>query len=287
MKKILVALLVFIPLLLIAGCSDDNEKVVYGGEIPAIPSSVWTVTHDQAVEVFWSANRDDGLTDGYGVYRFVRALEDYDEYELIATIDADRNDDVVSYRDQGLQNGHTYYYAVNAHNGNGESELSYELGEDTPRHDGDASVYDYVTKPETAGFDFSRFGTTDWEDPDSDIFFEYDAGWDLFYVNVAGRDYEYVDIQDYGYVDDIYQVNWGQPGDGWSTTGWLPLTVGHAYLVWTADDHYAAFRVNSVNGGTGRVGITWSYQTAESNPELKRRALERPQHAENYGRREG
>jgi hypothetical protein len=288
MRKTIFALLLAAVVVGVTGCDDNgNDVIYYGGEIPMVPTGVYTVTRNESIQIVWQANHDGAEPVGYGVYRRVRVLEEVEEYELIATVPTYHYDDTLSYKDNGRQNGHTYYYAVNAYNEFGESELSYEYLFDTPRPDGSASVFDYNTRPETAGFDFSAFRPVDWEDPQADVFFEYDPDWDVFYVNVAGNDYESVWLQDYGYTRDIFDVNWGDPGGGWCKTGWLPLTLEHAYVVWTADNHFAAFRVNSLNSSTGRISIAWSYQTDPGNPELKLRPPEGSQHAENYGRREG
>jgi hypothetical protein len=285
-KKILISILVLALAALIAGCENHGDRIFYGGDPPNVPSGVYSVTHDTWVQIVWDSNVDGSMPAGYGVYRLRAMYDDYDEYELIATVFAKENYDTLSYEDTGLRNGETYYYAVNAYNEFGESELSYEYIFDTPRPQGSASVYDYQTTPEAAGFDFSRYRAVDWEDAQADIFFEYSPDWNIFYVNVGGDDYENVLIQDYGYTDDITDVNWGEPGGGWSDAGWLPLTGGHSYVVRTADYHYAAFRVNSMNSSTKRIGISWSYQTAVDNPELKRSSSEQPLHAANYGRRE-
>lgn len=283
MYRIAVFLMLLMPLLILSGCDDDD--IVNCGAIPAIPAGVYSVTHSGYVEIRWQENRDNGLTDGYGVYYYTGDVGNLKEFELMTTVDANPNNIEAVYFDYDVSNGSTYEYAVNAYNGYGESELSYEDVFDTPRPQGDAEVFDYLTAPNLAGFDFSRFRSVNWEDAQADVFFEYDPSWELFYVNVAGINYLNVKIQDYGYTDDITDVNWGEPGGGWSDAGWLPLTIGHAYVVRTADNHYAAFRVRNQSLSARRVEITWSYQLQADNPELKP-AVWPPEHAENYGRRE-
>ncbi len=287
MYKIAVFLMLLIPLLFLSGCEDDD--IVNYGAIPAVPSGVLSVTHDGYIEIRWNENRDDGLTEGYGVYYYTGDVGGYEEYELMETIGANSSNYEGVYIDHDVDNGFSYKYAVNAYNAYGESELSYEDVHDTPRPEGTATVYDNVTRPREAGFDFSRFRPVDWENPRADVFFDYDPGWDVFYVNAAGEDYELVYLADYGHVNEITDIDSAYYWDdnrGWSDVGWLPLVEGHGYLVWTADYHYAAFRVNSARSETGRIGITWSYQLQEDNPELKPVVPTRPEHAENYGRRE-
>ena len=83
-------------------------------------------------------------------------------------------------------------------------------------------------------------------------------------VATERSDSEYTDIQDAGYIG-LEDVDWA-PEEGWALTGEVPLIEGHSYVVWTWDDHYAAFRVASIS--PERVLVEWAYQTDEGNPEL-------------------
>ncbi len=278
----------------IVGCEGD--RIVRGhdgsnyyysdGIAPDVPTGVQSITHDGFIEIVWQENNDAGLTEGYGVYRYVGTVNNLDQYELIGTVLSVSDAAEAAFRDHDVRNGDTYWYAVNAYNQYGESDLSYEDIFDTPRPDGNATVYDYGTRPTRAGYDFSEFAVVDWDDDMADIYFEYDPSWQLFYVNAAGKHRDLVFLQDYGFVSDIFKVNWGDPGGEWTESGWLPLAVGHAYIVWTADDHYAAFRVNSADTGTKKITITWSYQTDPGNPELKAHIMQSAQSTGNVDRRE-
>jgi hypothetical protein len=53
------------------------------------------------------------------------------------------------------------------------------------------------------------------------------------------------DIQDAGYASSLDAVDFA-PNAGWSPTGSVELIVGHCYVVWTRDDHYAKFRVTEI-----------------------------------------
>ena len=75
------------------------------------------------------------------------------------------------------------------------------------------------------------------------------------------------DIQDMGPTGGILDITTA-PASGWSTTHDVQLTVGHTYVVWTWDDHYAKFRVTSLS--SGRVVFDWAYQLQKANPLLKR-----------------
>ncbi|MCK4858378.1 MAG: hypothetical protein KAT58_10445 [candidate division Zixibacteria bacterium] len=282
MKKILILLLLMAAVALLTGC--DERTVYVCDAIPDPPVGIYSITHDGCIEVVWQANNDAGLTESYGVYRFTGYVGNLEEYELIGTVGVVSGAVTEHFDDYNVINGETYWYAVNAYNGFGESDLSYESAFDTPRPQGNASLRDYLTYPAQAGFDFSsHHKVVNWESAAADIFFEYDANLDAFFFYAADWD---VDIQDFGYTDNITDVNWGDPGSGWSAVGWIQLSLNHAYLVWTADDHYAAFRVNSLNPGSKRVDVTWAYQTDPGNPELAPRRHDGPQRAENYGRRE-
>lgn len=284
MNRIVLIALILAVVPLMVGCEEDNNILVPDNPIPQAPVGVFSVTGDEYVDVYWQANND-GITEGYGVYRYVGQVGELDEYVLIGTVDAISGIDIQTFRDHDLDNGSTYWYSVNAYNGFGESELSYEDAQDTPRPQGNKTLRDFHVFPEDAGFDFSAARVRDWEDDRTDVFFEYDPDLEEFFF-FAGNDG--VDIQDWGYIEDIHGIGWGDPGDGegWSRVGWMELVEGHGYIVWTADDHFAGFRVNTLNDGSLSIQITWSYQTDQGNPELKLVVIERPEHDENYGKRE-
>lgn len=292
MKKIAVSVLISIATALIIGC-EETKVVDVVGDIPAVPTGVTSITRDEQVAVSWRANNDNGLTEGYGVYQLTRVVDGIGEYELLERVGAGQylqNDgsDIryYQYLDDHLSNGTTYYYAVNAYNSYGESELSQVDAMDTPRPEGTATLRDFHRYPNSAGFDFSRFQTVRFDNSDADIYFEYDTTLNAFFFFAANSD---VDIQSYGYTGSLTDVGWGNPGDttSWSQVGWMELVLHHSYIVWTADNHYATFRVDSFDYHNHFISISWAYQTETGNPELKRRPIARPPHAANYGRREG
>ncbi len=75
------------------------------------------------------------------------------------------------------------------------------------------------------------------------------------------------DIQDMGATESILDIG-AAPSDGWSPTHDVQLRVGHTYVVWTWDDHFAKFRVHSLS--QSRVVFDWAYQTKPSTKLLKR-----------------
>lgn len=292
MKRILITCVIILgAMMFVAGCEED--KVVRPvGEVPAVPTGVSSFTGDHQVEIYWRGNNDNGLTEGYGVYRYTGTVGELDQYERIGRVGAGDHWDIAgdedvywySFVDAGLTNGNTYYYAVNAYNKYGESNLSKIDAMDTPRPNGIANFRLFDESPERLGFDFSNHRTVAWDSDNADIFVEFDSDLQQYFVDVAnGETY----LQDYGYIDDLSAIGWGEPGGGWSELGWSELLIGHGYLVYTADGHYAAIWISDINYQDGVVYTEWAYQTAPDNPELKRGLITRPQHDANYGKRKG
>ena len=120
---------------------------------------------------------------------------------------------------------------------------------------------DYRRAPMSAGYDFSTYTVNAYDDKYADMYFENYNG--DFYMDVRTD----TDIQDVGYTNSLLDVRTAPLG-GWSPTHDVRLYVGHTYVVWTWDDHYAKFRVTNVS--PGRVVFDWAYQLQVSNPMLKR-----------------
>jgi hypothetical protein len=130
-----------------------------------------------------------------------------------------------------------------------------------------------VTNPALGGWDFSAGVVRPWDDPGTDIYYGASGGTLLMYGRDAGG--LLTDIQDAGYATTLDAVDFA-PDDGWSPTGTAELIVGHCYVVWTRDDHYAKFRVTRLiaqPSGPPRVEFDWAYQVATGNPELKARPV--------------
>jgi len=255
--------------LLIAGCEDETTKYIeVPVEIdvdPAVPQGVYSITGDGIVYIYWLPVQDDDL-DYYRVWW----SPDDDEYTFMA------NTTDEFYFDSDVDNGETYFYAVSAVDlaGN-ESELSYETVFDTPRPEGLVMLTDFFDVEETSGFDFSTAQRVPYNFSTADIYLEYDAGLGTFFINVGD---EYTDIQDMGYTYDFDDIGYS-PDDGWSAVGWSEVILGHTYIIWTEDDHFAKIRVLAVNG-ISSVEFQWAYQTSSSD--LGRPELARPQHDEDY-----
>lgn len=243
-------------LVTIWACDDDHHY--YDNTPPEPPTNIKTITGDNRVDIYWDANRERDLA-GYNVYYSFS----YDgRYELIGYTEE------TYFIDWDAQNGDTYYYAVTAYDFDGnESELSFDVVYDTPRPEGfNQAVFDYLEFPQTAGYDFDNYLVTPFNDQKTDFFFENYEG--TFYLNV----WDDTDIQDAGQTSDIYDVDMAP------TNGWVPLIegdnvkyveaeVGHTYVVWTWDNHFAKVRISQITNE--RMVFDWAYQLVEGERQLK------------------
>ena len=64
-------------------------------------------------------------------------------------------------------------------------------------------------------------------------------------------------------VDDIPFA----PTSGWSPTKDAVATVGHTYVIWTWDNHFAKIRISQITNE--RVVFDWAYQLVEGERQLK------------------
>jgi hypothetical protein len=234
------------------GCHE--QTVEPDTEAPAVPRGVESITGDRQVVISWYPNAEYDLS-GYHVYR---GLAERGDYFRIGTT---RNN---SFVDRDVINGRTYYYAVAAHDDYGnESELSYDLVHDTPRPAGyGIRLFDFRTLPQASAYSFGEYRVQDYRAATSDIFFEYHAQSGGLFIDIANVD---TDIQDFGYTESLDEVNYA-PEYGWSPLGYVECIVGHSYVIWTADNHYAKVRITAVSPNF--VEFDWAYQIAPGNPEL-------------------
>jgi len=184
--------------------------------------------------------------------------------------------------DTDVQNGVTYFYAVDAFDfGGNESALSYEAAFDTPRPAGTGvTVWARLNQPSESGIDFSDWNSkanfvAAWDASDTDVYFQT-IGPVLYAKGTLINNY-WNDIQDLGWTATMDDVSWA-PADGWSVSpNGVELIAGHTYVVWTHDSYFAKFRVTTLIFAQGApVGaiLDWAYQIDQSNPEL--RMLVRP-----------
>ncbi len=264
MKTVFVTIAALIAGLMIAGCDNNDcptctDQIVYVGEdvAPPVPQGVYSITRNQAVLLYWLPIDDvNGDFASYVVYR--SDFPDTGYWEIGRTTSE-------YFIDDSVYNGETYYYAVSSVDVDGHlSDLSYEYVFDTPRPQGtNRTLIDYNAEPQSAGYDFSNNAIVDYLSPNCDIYLEYYPGDDVYYFNVGNVN---TDIQDMGYTVDFDEISYA-PEFGWSQNGWLEVILGHTYVVWTADNHFAKVRVTAIN--SQNVIFDWAYQVAIGNPELK------------------
>lgn len=252
-KKILFALLLTGVLLTSCDVHDPDFERDYTPPLP--PTGIVVVNGDNRVDLFWNENRESDIA-GYNIY-FNFTYEG--KYTLIGS------SPYANFIDDEAVNGETYYYAVTAYDYNGnESELSHDVIYATPRPEGyNQSIFDYRNFPNNSGYSFSDYSVVPYNSLDADFFFENYNG--EFYLDV----WDDTDIQDMGPTNDIYDIEFA-PTTGWSTTKDEPAVIGHTYVIWTWDNHFAKIRISSMTNE--RIVFDWAYQIAEGNTQLKRSA---------------
>jgi hypothetical protein len=234
---------------LLIGCDDMNE---IDSVPPAAPRGIVTISLDNAVEIQWLANTEPDVA-GYKIY----VSDRYDgRYEVIGTTDQ------THFVDYGALNGRTVYYALSAYDyDRNESELSTDVVYDTPRPEGlNTVLYEYHADASRSGYDFSTYSVGYYNDDYTDFFFEYAGGRMSLVV------WSDTDIQGMGFTGSLDDIS-SAPVNGWSPTKTAEAIVGHTYVIWTWDDHYAKVRIREVSNT--RIVFDWAYQTATGNPELR------------------
>ncbi len=256
MKKLKILLALVLSVIAFLGCKD--EESYYDTIPPSPPSNITTLTGDNRIDIQWRDSPESDVA-GYNIY----VNDSYEgKYTLIG------NTPYNYFVDLGAVNGYTYYYAISAYDYNGnESELSYDIVYDTPRPEGfNQSIFEYKRFPNNSGYSFSEYLVVPYDDDRTDFFYEKYNG--KFYLDVWSDS----DIQDMGETYDIYDVSQAP------INGWVPLVdgenikyteafVGHTYVIWTWDNHFAKVRISSIT--PERIVFDWAYQIAEGNPELK------------------
>jgi hypothetical protein len=256
----------------LAGCNDGTSPRDLSP--PAAPRGLRSVTGDGTAYLSWLGNTESDVA-GYRVYQSTCDAPGCQYLLVGSTARGTTNFAVTS-----LTNGVTVFFAVAAFDFAGnESDLSYDSIFDTPRPEGFAAqMTSYLTTPGSAGWDFSAYRTRAWDAPETDMFYGYNGSVHQMFVPDLQTD-----IQDAGYHTTLDAVDFA-PSAGWSPTGAVELVVGHCYVVWTRDNHYAKFRVNLITvppSGSPIVNFDWAYQVDAGNPELRAR----PAREEGAGRR--
>jgi hypothetical protein len=256
MRKTMRSTLVVLTLALtLASCIRREEVAAPDTIPPGPPRGITTISLDNAVQLDWLPNTEPDI-EGYRVWVSNAYNGVYNEIGTVT---------IPQFVDNGAINGNTYYYAVSAfdHAGN-EGDLSKDVVYDTPRPEGyNVQIYDVVSYPSLSGYDFSTYSVGPYDDQYTDVYVEFSGVPYIPYLRVWSD----TDIQDMGYTRDLDEISVA-PSQGWSESRICEAIVGHTYVVWTNDDHYAKVRVVSMDANS--IRFDWAYQTAMSNPELKR-----------------
>ena len=264
MNRVFAYIISFAALALI-GCEEENT--VYD-PVPAAPQGVYSVTGNDTVYVYWNGPYERDIES----YIIWRSHDEWDDYQEIGVREADDNPDgdliIYEYKDVQVSNGTTYYYAVSSVDRAGQvSELSAESVFDTPRPDGEVTVFDEAVKPDSAGFIFRVPTVVPSTSILADVYIDRDSN-GVFYLNAANLNTE---IQGMGYTSSFDDIGWA-PQEGWSANGWAEIVPGHTYVIAIKNGHgdwnYAKIRVLNENHETGAVTFQWAYQTKENSQEL-------------------
>jgi hypothetical protein len=275
MKKLFSIGFVVLVGLGLVGCSDDDNPVY--DPAPATPQGVYSVTGDEQVFVYWNGIYEQDVKE-YLVYRSLDAVTGY---QVIATVAAQSNPNldllVYEYEDDNVDNGTKYYYAIASVDRAGQrSELSAENVFDTPRPQGTVVLFPNSIEPSLSGFNLETATQVYDTSAIADVYVDIFDG--VYYLNVTSVD---IDIQDMGYTSSFDEIGWS-PEYGWSDLGYVELILGHTYVIWTADDHFAKMRMESVNASNS-VTFQWAYQTAQGILELAPPAnMTKPDHGPDY-----
>lgn len=257
MKKVIYSSLIAVLAFTLSSCDIHDPFYEIDNQPPSPPTQIRVINGDNRVDITWKHNYENDLA-GYNVYY---SYSYNGKYTLIGSSSSNY------FVDYGASNGVTYYYAVTAYDYNGnESELSYDVIYSTPRPEGfSQSIFDYLRFPQNAGYSFSKCKVVAYNSNDADVFFENYNG--TFYLDV----WDDTDIQDMGMTQDIYDIPYA-PLSGWSETKDVLARVGHTYVIWTWNNHFAKIRVKSITND--RIVFDWAYQLVEGNTQLKPKASE-------------
>lgn len=266
MKKIILVSLILAGFVFIFSGCEKKVYVVEPDTTPLCsPKGVYSVTGDSTIYIYWEENDEPDIY----IYRIYWAPE---TDGIIPEPDSDfqymASTNKPNYIDTDVENGTTYYYVITAvDNSRNESEPSKVLY-DTPRPEGQNLIlYDRAIDPEYAGIYFYNpqgARVVSWDSPLCDIYLDKSSG--IFYLNTTLKDSTWNDIQDFGYTDNLTDIDVA-PFEGWSELGYVEVILGHTYIIWTWDYHFAKLRVTNIYSNS--IRLEWAYQTAVGNPELK------------------
>lgn len=252
MKNLIKLFAALIILLYLTGCDVNEPEYAVDNVPPKPPTGIQVLNGDNRVDLYWNENREPDLA-GYNIYY----SDAYDgKYYIIGS------SAYSSFVDYDAVNGEKYFYAITAYDYNGnESDLSFDVVYSTARPEGfNQAIFDYRQFPNNSGYSFALYSVVAYDSLDADFFFENYQG--TFYLDVWSD----TDIQDMGLTNDIYDIPFA-PNSGWSPTKDAVAQVGHTYVIWTWNNHYAKIRISQITGE--RVVFDWAYQLVEGERQLK------------------
>jgi hypothetical protein len=171
--------------------------------------------------------------------------------------------------DYDVTNGLTYFYAVDSYDFHGnESDLSYEMVDDTPRPEG----WDLILYTTEYLADESAIAIKPDEGYDTIILLNYEDPWAQYYLAVDGEDLLRIvpvganRIQDYGYTEHPDEADVA-PMDGWSSSaGGVEVIEGHTYILRTSTDYYGKIWVE--DDRPNWIKVYWAFQSKRWSTEL-------------------
>jgi hypothetical protein len=252
MKNIIKLFAAITILIYLNGCDVSEPEYIVDNVPPVPPTGIKVFVGDDVIDLTWFDNRDPDLA-GYNVYY----SDSYNgKYYIIGSTPYNY------FIDDEAVNGVKYYYAVTAYDYNGnESDLSKDVVYATARPEGcNQAIFDFRRFPNNSGYSFAIYSVVAFDSLDTDFFFENYQG--TFYLDV----WDDTDIQDMGLTNDIYDIPFA-PTSGWSTTKDAIAIVGHTYVFWTWNNHFAKIRISNITND--RVVFDWAYQLVEGETQLK------------------
>jgi hypothetical protein len=250
MKPFYLSLSLFLGFIL--GCNEPVDSVPADTTPPPPPQGITSISLNNAIELQWLPSQAEDVK-GYNIW----VSNAYNgKYLFIGTTTA------TSFVDHDAVNGTTYYYAISAFDyEKNESLLSKDVIYDTPRPEGLGVVlFDTLTNVSLSGYDFSQYLVQRYNSQSSDFFFE--PSYDRIKISAWNDS----DIQDMGYTTSLDEIS-AAPTKGWAPSKSAEAILGHTYIVWTWDDHYAKVRLTGVTAN--RLTFDWAYQTAVGNVEVR------------------
>ncbi|MDH4222311.1 MAG: hypothetical protein OEV55_02100 [candidate division Zixibacteria bacterium] len=268
MKRLILILAIIAGLTFIfIGCEKKVYVVEKDKTPPCSPKGVYSVTGDGAVYLYWEGSDEPDLSK-YGIYWAPETdgiiPEPDGDFTFMTWVNS------TSYIDTDVTNGNTYYYVITAVDYSGNESEPSEILYDTPRPEGyNDTLFNLSVNPNHAGlYLHEELGPVviAWNHSLCDIFLDKVSG--IFYLNTTVKDNIPNDIQDFGYTDNLDEINVAPTTDiGWSELGYVEVILNHTYVIWTWDNHYAKLRVTAIENDY--IKFEWAYQIDAGNPELK------------------